>query len=90
MERTPIRLTILVAAVAIALAVAGSALAATVLKNGSLEQDADSNGVPDCWEQAGYGTNSFSFTRTGDAFMGSFAERIDMTQRTDGDRKLIS
>jgi hypothetical protein len=61
-----------------------------LLRNPSLESDANSDGVPDCWFRAGYGTNAFSWTRTADAHSGSFAERLDISSYASGDRKLIT
>jgi peptidoglycan/xylan/chitin deacetylase (PgdA/CDA1 family) len=59
------------------------------LQNASLETDAGGDGVPDCWSLGGFGTNTATFTRTTDAHTGSFAERIDVTSYTSGDRKLV-
>lgn len=59
------------------------------LLNASLEQDANGDGVPDCWTPAGYGTNSFSFQRVSPGHTGSVAEQLTMTARTSGDRKLL-
>jgi peptidoglycan/xylan/chitin deacetylase (PgdA/CDA1 family) len=59
-----------------------------VLKNPSLETATGSN--PDCWTLGGYGINTFAWTRTSDAHSGSFAEELDVTGYTNGDRKLVS
>jgi len=77
------------AAIAATLTLAPAALAAPVLQNASLEQDADGNGVPDCWELAGTGTSSYSAARTTDSHTGTYAERIAITAYTNGSRKLI-
>jgi peptidoglycan/xylan/chitin deacetylase (PgdA/CDA1 family) len=58
-----------------------------LLKNPSLESA--SGGVPTCWILGGYGANTFTWARTTDAHSGSFAERLDMTGWTSGDRKLV-
>jgi peptidoglycan/xylan/chitin deacetylase (PgdA/CDA1 family) len=57
--------------------------------NPSLEIDANNDQVPDCWQQAGYGTNSYTWTRTTDAHSGGFAEKLQITSRSSGDRELI-
>ena len=59
------------------------------VQNASLEMDSNSNGVPDCWQTSGSGTNSFTYARVNDARTGSFAERIDITAWTSGGRRLI-
>jgi hypothetical protein len=53
------------------------------------EVDADANGVPDCWYLAGYGANTPTWSRTGDAHTGSFAEQVTIASWTSGDRKAI-
>lgn len=58
------------------------------VQNPSLETATD--GVPDCFQLGGYGTNSFAWTRTDDAHGGSFGERVDISGYTDGDRKLVT
>jgi large repetitive protein len=57
--------------------------------NGGLEDDANGDAVPDCWQLAGTGTNTFAFARTTDAHSGGFAERIDISSYTDGSRRLV-
>jgi peptidoglycan/xylan/chitin deacetylase (PgdA/CDA1 family) len=61
-----------------------------LLQNPSLESDRNADGLPDCWFLGGYGTNAFNWTRTADAHSGSFAERLDITSYTSGDRKLMT
>ena len=59
-----------------------------LLKNPSLEESAD--GVrPTCWTLGGFGTNTAFFTRTNDAHTGNFAQRVDVTNYSDGDRKVV-
>ncbi len=58
------------------------------LRNPSLETDG-SGGFPQCWTSAGYGINTVVWTRVTDAADGRYAEKLDMTSRTDGDAKLI-
>ncbi len=55
-----------------------------LLQNPGLE-----NGTS-CWLLGGYGTNSFTWTPTGDAHTGRSAENLNMTSWTSGDRKLVS
>lgn len=61
-----------------------------LIKNPSLEFDDNADKVPDCWMLGGYGTNKYSWTRTSDAHTGSWAEQLDITSRTSGDRKLVT
>ena len=63
-------------------------VATNVLQNPSLESA--SSGVPTCWKLAGYGTNAYTWTRTTDAHGGSYAETLELTSLTGGDRKLLS
>jgi peptidoglycan/xylan/chitin deacetylase (PgdA/CDA1 family) len=66
----------------------GNASSINLLQNASLETA--SGTTPTCWLLGGFGTNTFSWTRTSDAHSGAFAERLDMTSWTSGDRKLVS
>lgn len=61
-----------------------------LLKNASLETDGNGDGVPDCWQRGGYGSNSFRWTRTPDAHSGSWAQQLAISSYSSGDRKLIS
>lgn len=62
-----------------------------LLNNPSLELDANADNQADCWQRAGYGTNTSTWTR----FSGvsthtpGFAESVQITSRTSGDRKLV-
>lgn len=62
-----------------------------LLTNPSLEIDANNNGVADCWQRAGYGTNTYTWTRLGpgQGHGSDYAESLQVTSRTSGDRKLI-
>ncbi|HET9849387.1 MAG TPA: chitobiase/beta-hexosaminidase C-terminal domain-containing protein, partial [Candidatus Dormibacteraeota bacterium] len=60
-----------------------------LLQNASLE-NAGSNNVPTCWLLGGYGTNTYTWTHTTDAHSGSFAENVNITSYTSGDRKLVN
>ena len=59
------------------------------VKDASLEWDSNADSVPDCFQPAGYGNNTFSFSRTHDAHSGEWAEEIEITSLTGGDRKLL-
>jgi peptidoglycan/xylan/chitin deacetylase (PgdA/CDA1 family) len=59
-------------------------------QNPSLEVDANNDQVADCWQHGGFGTNTFTWTRTTDAHSGSFAEQVAVSSFSDGDRRLIS
>lgn len=64
-------------------------LAANQLLNPSLEDDGDHDDQPDCWDRSNYGTNSGTWTRTGDARTGSFGETLHVSAIASGDRKLL-
>jgi hypothetical protein len=72
------------------LANAGAARAAASLQNAGLEATRNGDSVPDCWSQAGYGSNIFTFGRTTDAHSGAWAERLHISQLTNGQRRLVS
>ncbi|MFE8596315.1 polysaccharide deacetylase family protein [Archangium violaceum] len=61
-----------------------------LFKNPSLEADSNGDGTPDCWQRGGFGTNSFTWTRTTDAHGGSWAQQVRITSISSGDRKLIN
>jgi peptidoglycan/xylan/chitin deacetylase (PgdA/CDA1 family) len=61
---------------------------ADLLQNPSLETAVGS--TPSCWQLGGYGTNTYTWTRTTDAHSGSFAERVSISSYTSGDRKMVS
>jgi hypothetical protein len=68
----------------------GSADATTIsMANPSLETDADSNHVPDCWQPQGSGKNRYSFTWTTAAHSGSRAEQVTITSYRSGVRGLF-
>jgi peptidoglycan/xylan/chitin deacetylase (PgdA/CDA1 family) len=73
--------------------VTSSAVTVTVinhnlLNNPSLETAPGS--TPTCWLLGGFGTNTFTWTRTNDAHTGSFGELLSITAWTSGDRKLVN
>jgi hypothetical protein len=59
-----------------------------LLQNPSLENASGS--TPTCWLLGGSGTNTATWTRTTDAHSGSFAENLNITSYTSGDRKLVN
>lgn len=59
------------------------------LQNASLEVDANGNDAADCWSFGTFGANSAAWTRTSDAHSGSWGERVDISNYTSGDRKLV-
>jgi len=59
-----------------------------LLQNASLESASGS--TPTCWLLGGYGTSTFTWTRTTDAHSGSYAENLNITSYTSGDRKLVN
>ncbi len=63
-----------------------------LLSNPSLEIDANNNAIADNWQRGGFGTNSYIWTRlkgAGLAHSGNFAESLQITSITNGDRKLL-
>jgi peptidoglycan/xylan/chitin deacetylase (PgdA/CDA1 family) len=60
--------------------------AGNVVLNASLE---DGGEVPTCFWRSGYGTNTFTWFRTSEAWTGTSSQRVVMTSRTTGDRKLV-
>ncbi len=69
---------------------AAPAHAAGAVQNAGLEDDANRDAVPDCWQKGGHGNNSYQFTRTADAHAGAWAERVSISSRSSGDRKLTT
>lgn len=63
---------------------------ANLLENPSLEDDSNGDGVPNCWQRGGYGSNAYAWARTADAHAGAAAQQAEVTAYTSGDRKLIS
>ena len=61
-----------------------------LLQNGSLEMDVMGHGIPDCWQEGGEGDNLFVFTRVQDPHYGHYAEQIQISQISDGARRLVS
>ena len=59
-----------------------------LLQNPYLE--AATGSTPTCWLLGGYGTNTFTWTRSPDAHTGSFSENLSVTSLTSGDRKFVN
>lgn len=64
------------------------ATAANLIRNAGFETDGTAD-MPYCWEKSGWGDNDFAFTTTADAHTGSRAMKVELTRRTDGDRKAL-
>src|SRR5690606_15159421 len=65
-----------------------AASAPNLTKNPRL-QTACTGDMQYCWEKSGWGDNDFTFTTTSDARSGDKAMRVELTRRTDGDRKAL-
>jgi chitodextrinase len=65
-----------------------SRAAVNLLQNPSLESG--SGNPPTCWSLGGYGTNSYTWSRTSDAHSGTYAESLTISNWSGGDRKLVS
>ena len=59
-----------------------------LVPNPSLEAVGSAN-LPSCYQLGGFGSNSFSWNRVTDAHTGGYAEQLDITNYTTGDRKLV-
>jgi peptidoglycan/xylan/chitin deacetylase (PgdA/CDA1 family)/archaellum component FlaF (FlaF/FlaG flagellin family) len=62
----------------------------SVLKNASLEYDTNGDSAPDCWQFDAFGTHNATWSRTSDAHTGSSAERVDISNYSSGDEKLLT
>ncbi|WAU85226.1 galactose oxidase early set domain-containing protein [Streptomyces sp. Qhu-G9] len=72
------------------LSVPQSASAANLVKNPGFETaGTGGDGMPYCWEKSGWGDNDFTFSTVGDAHSGSKAMKVELTRRTEGDRKAL-
>jgi hypothetical protein len=58
------------------------------LRNSSLEQDNNGDGVPDCFLKDSWGTNTATWTRTTDAHTGTYAENVSVSNYSTGAEKL--
>ena len=57
--------------------------------NPSFETINATTNLPNCWAQAGYGTNTSSYTTVSPGHTGNIAARLRMTAYTDGDSKVM-
>ncbi|MER7054951.1 galactose oxidase early set domain-containing protein [Streptomyces sp. NPDC000351] len=64
------------------------ASAANLIKNPGFET-AGTGDMPYCWEKSGWGDNDFTFETVADAHSGTKAMRVELTRRTEGDRKAL-
>jgi peptidoglycan/xylan/chitin deacetylase (PgdA/CDA1 family) len=64
--------------------------ASNLLRNPSLEIDANNNQVPDCWQRGGFGTSTASYRLVSDAHHGNVAQQIEITSLSSGGRRLVS
>ncbi|MFI1411472.1 galactose oxidase-like domain-containing protein [Streptomyces sp. NPDC020707] len=72
------------------LSVPQPASAANLVKNPGFETaGTGGDGMPYCWEKSGWGDNDFTFSTVGGAHTGSKAMKVELTRRTEGDRKAL-
>ncbi|MCX4234145.1 galactose oxidase early set domain-containing protein [Streptomyces ortus] len=72
------------------LSVPQPASAANLVKNPGFETaGTGGDGMPYCWERSGWGDNDFTFSTVGGAHTGSKAMKVELTRRTEGDRKAL-
>lgn len=74
--------------VALQPAAAGAADSDNLLTNPGFEDTAP-DGLPTCWQGAGWGDNTADYTVTGDAHSGDSALRLSVTDWNSGDRKIL-
>ena len=61
-----------------------------MLANASLETYSNGSSTPDCWQRAGYGTNTFTWVKSSSAHSGNWAQKVTISSYTNGDRKLVT
>jgi peptidoglycan/xylan/chitin deacetylase (PgdA/CDA1 family) len=61
----------------------------TTVTNPSFETINTTTNLPNCWAQAGYGTNTAAYTTVSPGHTGNVAARLRMTAYTDGDSKVM-
>ncbi|MGC5563011.1 galactose oxidase-like domain-containing protein [Streptomyces sp. FR-108] len=72
------------------LSVPQPASAANLVKNPGFETaGTGGDGMPYCWEKSGWGDNDFTFSTVSGAHSGSKAMKVELTRRTEGDRKAL-
>ncbi len=57
--------------------------------NPSLETINATTSLPDCWQEAGYGTNTAAFSTVSPGHTGNVAGKLVMSSYTDGDAKIL-
>ena len=65
----------------------GCSEGANLLLNPSLESDSDGDGIPDYSRQIGWGVNDVDFTVVDDAYEGSKAVKVEITNYTSGNQR---
>ena len=65
------------------------AAATTSVSNPSLESDADSDRIPDCWQPQGNGKSKYTFTWSTAVHSGAHAEQLTVSQYRSGVRGLF-
>jgi peptidoglycan/xylan/chitin deacetylase (PgdA/CDA1 family) len=63
---------------------------ANMIQNPSLELDSNADGIPDCWQHGGSGSNTATYTLVGNAADGAVAQEIDITSFSSGARRLVT
>jgi peptidoglycan/xylan/chitin deacetylase (PgdA/CDA1 family)/archaellum component FlaF (FlaF/FlaG flagellin family) len=61
-----------------------------MLANASVEIDTGTGSTPDCWQEGGTGTSTYTWSRTTNAHSGTYAQNVTITAWTSGDRKLVT
>lgn len=61
-----------------------------MLANPDLEVDANRDGQPDCWQRAGYGSNTLSWSAAPVPYEGSFSQLLTVSNYGDGGGRLLS
>ncbi|HKT05122.1 MAG TPA: galactose oxidase-like domain-containing protein [Rugosimonospora sp.] len=88
-RRRPALLLILLALAYVGASAVPAYASANLLVNPGLEA-LDPNGFPTCWEQSGWGDNTYQFSVTSDAHSGGSAMQVTLTNpNSSGDRKAM-
>jgi hypothetical protein len=66
-----------------------AAAASVSMKNSSLENDGNADGMPDCWQRQGQGSNRYALARSTDAHTGQYAEDVTITGYSSGGQGLL-
>lgn len=61
-----------------------------LVRNASMESDTSSDGIPDCWQRAGYGDNTASWSNAANAHTGAIAMQVTIDSFSNGDRRIIT